>query len=111
MRSLIGAGAHGNEVLRHCTELPLEEGIGVVGVPGKCVSVDLTLSCDKAIQQGNADAAVDVANRAADAGDLVDGVGHHSPKASSANPTHLAFLMTFAGVGLRTNRRELGKQG
>ena len=41
-------------------------------VRSKRVLVDLTLSNDKAIQPGNADAAVDLANEAADAGDLVE---------------------------------------
>jgi len=31
--------------------------------------------------------------------------------AALANLSRWAFLLTFAGVGLRTNLRELGKQG
>jgi uncharacterized membrane protein YadS len=41
--------------------------------------------------------------------DLLEILEHSTPTAQK--PYRWAFLLTFAGVGLRTNLRELGKQG
>ena len=72
MRGLTGAGAHGDKVLGHGVELPLEEWIGVVGMRGEGGAVDLPLAGDEVIQQRNADGPTQVTREVADAGDLVE---------------------------------------